>query len=113
MSKLIGVVIIALAIVFLVMMQQRGWEGIKANPLESTIEASGTIADTGKDVFDKGKEIVENFKSDENNGESTSGGTLIDLGQIPCSSDSICNELLENTCEGLCVCINESCFLQS
>ena len=102
-AKLIILAIIIVGVIFLVMMQQRGWEGTKENPLDSTIQASKTIADTGKDAFNKGKEIIENFKNDENNNTN-----LVEIGQIPCLSNQDCNILDE--CNEDCICQDSICW---
>ena len=112
MNKMIVVVIIIVLVIFLVMLQQRGLEGIKANPFLSTWDATKAIADTGKDGFDKGKEIIDNFKNDGNNEGTTTdeSGTLVEVGRPLCSDDASCNTLEQCSTEEPCSCIEGSCF---
>ena len=102
MGKGIGIILIVVAVIVIVAISQNGWDGLKSNPLDSTIQASKTIADTGKDAYDKGKEIVENFKNNEDN-ETTINEQLTEIGKISCTSDGMCNELISE-CGGDCIC---------
>lgn len=106
MSKLIIGIIIIVGIVFLIAMQQRGWEGIKSRPLDSGIQATQTIAEKTKDTYDYGRGIYDKFKNNETNNNS-----LTEVGQIPCSNDDDCNTLLD-ACENSCICQNDICWRQ-
>lgn len=109
MSKLIIGIIIIVGIIFLVAMQQKGWEGIKAEPLDSAIQASQTIVDTGKDTYDKGKEIIDNFKNNEDS-NTQDDETLTEVGRPLCLDDSSCNTLSQCSTEEPCSCIGGSCY---
>ena len=99
--KIIVVVIVLIAIVMVV---QNGWEGIRAEPFDSTIQASQTIGNKTIDAFNKGKEIINNFKNNENNNTN-----LVEIGQIPCNDDSQCNQEI-GICENNCICQDSICW---
>ena len=104
--KKLGIILIIVAIIFLVALQQQGWEGFKAEPFDSTIQSTKKIGEVSKDVFDKTKETIDNFKNDENNNE---GSNPINLGRPFCQEDSDCNTIQQ--CENNCSCIGGECFL--
>jgi len=100
-----GILLIGLGIIVVVaIFQQGGWEGFKSSPLESSWDATKSIGETGKDAFDKGKEIVGNINS--NSGTS---GNLKNLGLPLCNTNSSCNTLSECNAD-LCSCIEGECY---
>jgi len=92
----IGIVIIIALIIVGVGVYNDGWEGFKANPLESAVDSGKTIIDTGKGFF--GNESVNE--------------TLVEVGMIPCAINEDCN-LLADCQTDLCQCYdNGICYLK-
>jgi len=106
------IIIVIVLIIGITTWVQNGTDGIKNAPFQSTWDSTKDITEKTKDGFDKGKEIIDNFKSDGNNEGSSeeNNEVLVEVGQMPCSSDNQCNELLEEACGGVCVCVDEICF---
>lgn len=100
-----GILLIFLSIIVVVaIFQQGGWEAFSTSPIQSSWDATKSIGETGKDVFDKGKEIIGN--SNPNSGAS---GTLKNLGLPLCDTNSSCNTLQECK-DNLCSCIKGECY---
>ena len=101
---ILGIIVVVVVVLF----QQGGWDRFKAQPLQSSWDATQSITETGKDVFDKGKEIVGNINSN-----SETSGNLKNLGLPLCNTNSSCNTLQECN-ENLCFCgENGECFLKN
>ena len=100
MSKFIIFIIIVMIIILLVAVKQRGFEGIKQNPVDSALQSTKTIYNFGKDSVEKGGEIYTIFKNEKIN------GTLIEV----CKEDKDCGIFPECSGEQICFCIAQNCY---
>jgi len=110
MGKGMGIIIGIIAIIVVTaIIQQGGWNNYKGNPLQSSVDATKSIADKSKETFDKGKEIYSKNWGDGTSGGS-SGSSLKNLGLPLCGTDASCNTI--NECGGdLCKCLSGECFI--
>ena len=104
MGKGIIFILGVILIIMLVALFENGIEGLK-NP-NSYIQATQSIGDTGKDAFDKGKEIIGNIRQNSN---SEASNSLKNFGLPLCNTNSSCNTLSECNID-LCSCINGECY---
>jgi len=101
----IGVILIVAGIIVAVALYQDGWEGIKSNPAQSTIDSSKTIFDAGKKVVGVTTDAYDNIKSkSESTTESSEEKIWTKIGQPFCSQDSDCTTLEECTNNNPCQC---------
>ena len=108
MTKAIGIIVIIIAIIVVTaIVQQGGWNNYKSSPLQSSVDATKSIADKSKDTFDKGKEIYSKNWGDGSSGGSS--GSLKNLGLPLCDTDTSCNTISE--CQNNCQCIQGECFI--
>ena len=94
--KGVGIVIIIVGIILIVAVYQGGFEGVKENPLESTIDSVQSIYGTGKNVVD--------YAQGDNNTE------LTEVGMIPCATNEDC-AILDGCEDNACQCYdNGVCY---
>ena len=101
MTNILIIVLIVIGLLVGITAIRDGTNEVKENPIMSTV-------DSGKIVFDVGKDIVQGISGSES---FDSNSSLRELGQIPCSTDEDCDILTE--CEGeTCLCVEGSCFVE-
>ena len=97
--KGIGFILVVLGIIVLVAIYNDGFEGFKANPLESTVDSTKKIIETGKDAVGFIKDNTGNTTAD-----------LVEVGKLPCATNEDC-DLLEACGNSSCVCYdNGACY---
>ena len=91
-------IVIVIGIIVLVGIYQKGFEGFKTNPTQSSLDATKTI-------YDKGKDTINYLQSKTSN----SSKSLTEVGKIPCAINQDCN-VLEQCANNLCTCKEGSCW---
>ena len=94
-----GIIFIIVLIILGVAIYQNGFDGLKEEPVQSSLDSTKTIYEAGKKAVNAGKDIYDNTKS----GSSSETVTLTKIGQPFCTNDADCLTL-EECSDSTCVC---------